>query len=121
MAAHWASGTTSLGLAIFPGLGKKGDTAYIFYHRVEELAATEQALPAQILGHALAHEIGHLLLDSNRHSDVGVMQAEWRSEQMELLSSGRFLFTGSQSRQMRAAVLMRQTETGALQAETTRH
>jgi hypothetical protein len=120
MAAHWASGTTSLGLAILPGAGKKGDLAYIFYHRVEELAATEDASAAQILGHAMAHEIGHLLLNSNRHSDVGIMQAEWRSEQMESLCSGRLLFTDIQARQMRAGVLVRQTKTGILQAQTTR-
>jgi hypothetical protein len=119
MAAHWASGTTSLGLAILPGAGKKGDMAYIFYHRVEELAATEEASPAQILGHAMAHEIGHLLLNSNRHSDVGIMEAEWHSEQIEWLRNGRLLFTLPQARQMRAAVLVRQRETGILQAETT--
>jgi len=121
MAAHLASGATSLGSAILPGAGKKGDMAYIFYHRVEELAATEEVSAAQVLGDAMAHEIGHLLLNSNTHTDVGIMQAEWHNEQMELLRNGRLLFTDIQARQMRAGVLAGQTETGILQSETTRN
>ena len=119
MAAHWASRTTSLGLAIIPGRGKKGDMAYVFYHRVEELAATGEASAGEILGHAMAHEVGHLLLNSNTHSDVGIMQPEWRDGQMGLLRSGRLLFTDIQARHMRAAVVVSERETGIVQAENT--
>jgi hypothetical protein len=96
MAARWALGKTCLGRSIIPGDGTKGVRAYVFYHRVEELAATEEASAAQILGHAMAHEIGHLLLNSNKHSDTGIMQALWRNEQMELLRSRLLLFTRAQ-------------------------
>ena len=30
-----------------------------------------------LLGRAIAHEIGHLLLDTNRHADNGLMRAGW--------------------------------------------
>jgi hypothetical protein len=120
MAAYWASRTTSLGLAVIPGEGKRGDRAYVFYHRVEEMAATGEASAGQILGHAMAHEIGHLLLNSTAHSGVGIMQAEWHKGQMRLLRSGWLLFTGMQSRQMRAEILARQVEGEILEAGTTR-
>jgi hypothetical protein len=120
MPAHWASGKTSLGFSIIPGGGKKGDTAYVFPHRVEEIAAAGRVSASQVLGHAMAHEIGHLLLNSNEHSDVGIMQADWCYEQTELLRNGRLWFTSAQSRRMRAEVLARQKASGLVQAGTAR-
>jgi hypothetical protein len=32
---------------------------------------------ATLLGRAIAHEIGHLLLASSRHAAVGLMRPEW--------------------------------------------
>jgi predicted Zn-dependent protease with MMP-like domain len=121
MAAYWASRTTSLGLAMIPGEGKRGERAYVFYHRVEEVAATGEASAGQILGHAMAHEIGHLLLNSTAHSGVGIMQAEWHKGQMQLLRNGWLLFTGMQSHKMRAEVLVRETEPQILQAANARN
>ena len=117
MAAHWALGVADVGFTILPGAGKTGTMAYIFYHRVEELAATGDASASQILGHAIVHEIGHLLLNTPRHSGAGIMQADWQFEQMQLLRRGWLLFTAAQARQLRAAVLERRREVGILQAE----
>jgi hypothetical protein len=121
MPAHWASGKTDLGFSIIPDDGKKGDTAYIFPHRAEEIAAAGRVSASQLLGHAMAHEIGHLLLNSNEHSDVGIMQAEWCYEQTELLRNGRLWFTSAQSRRMRAEVLARQKASGLVQGGTARN
>jgi hypothetical protein len=121
MEAHWVSGPDSLGFAILPGGGKTGTVAYIFYHRVEELAATGGASAVQILGHVMAHEIGHLLLNTSTHSDVGIMQAYWQAEQMQLLIRGWLLFTDGQTRQMRSGLLVRQREVSVFQAETNRN
>lgn len=110
MAARWASGEDSLGFAILPGAGKAGTMAYIFYDRVEKLASTGDASASQVLGHVMAHEIGHLLLNTPGHSDVGIMQAYWQAEQMQLLIKGWLLFTDGQTRQMRTGLLIRQRE-----------
>jgi hypothetical protein len=120
MAARWALGVADVGFAILPGTGRTGTMAYIFYHRVEELAATGDVSASQILGHAIAHEIGHLLLNTPRHSDVGIMQADWQFEQMQLLRRGWLLFTDEQAHQMRAGVLERRREVGILRAENSR-
>jgi hypothetical protein len=51
----------------------------MFYERIEGVARTVP-VPldvAQILGNALAHEIGHVLLSSVQHSASGIMKAVW--------------------------------------------
>ncbi len=107
MGVRLAPREISLGLSILPGGNKRGDIGYVFYHRVEELAQGERVSAGRILGHAMAHEIGHMLLNSSSHARVGVMQAEWRGPQMKYLREGRLLFTTEQARQLRAEVLRR--------------
>ena len=47
--------------------------AYIFTHRVEDLATHFQVGVARVLGKVIAHEVGHLLLPGNSHSSTGIM------------------------------------------------
>jgi len=85
------------------------------------LAGNGDASAGQILGHAMAHEIGHLLLNSSAHSPVGIMQGEWDKRELTHLQAGRLLFTSEQSHLMRAEVLARQTGIGISQATTTQN
>jgi hypothetical protein len=48
--------------------------AYVFRNRVVEEASRHQTVAAIILGRAMAHELGHLLLPPNSHSRHGIMQ-----------------------------------------------
>jgi hypothetical protein len=45
-----------------------------------------------ILGHAIAHELGHLLMPGQPHSNEGLMRAEWGYRQAEDAIGGRLLF-----------------------------
>jgi hypothetical protein len=81
-----------------------GLMAVIFYDRVEELAKGTVAGTGQILGHAVAHEIGHLLLGSISHSSSGLMSSPWRREDVKL---ARLLFTHQEAKKMRAEVIRR--------------
>jgi hypothetical protein len=57
-----------MGLA--PGTGPDRRLVYLFYSSVEGLARRQSwahLSTAQILGHAMAHEIGHLLLNQQSH------------------------------------------------------
>jgi hypothetical protein len=38
--------------------------------------------PGILLGRAIAHEVGHLLLGSGYHSERGVMRAEWPDQML---------------------------------------
>ena len=54
-----------------------------------------------ILGCAIAHELGHLLLGTNSHSDSGIMQSRWEPNQFRQLMIGNLVFTTEQSKLMR--------------------
>src|SRR5262249_10769 len=43
---------------------------------------------SDILGYAIAHEIGHLLLPPGSHSPAGIMRARWRGGDFELIATG---------------------------------
>ncbi len=69
----------SLGVAFRGNYGQPGQVAYIFHQRLEELVQKGgiRELKGRILGLAIAHEIGHLLLPTHSHSSTGIMRAEW--------------------------------------------
>ncbi len=88
---------------------KPGHLAYVFYHRVEEFvqARNLHEHKARILGLAVAHEIGHLLLPLHSHSSRGVMRATWDREDFELAARGNLDFTPKQAELIRSEVLRR--------------
>ena len=51
--------------------------ATIYVDRVERMAELSEADSAWLLGRAIAHELGHLLLATNAHSSSGLMRAYW--------------------------------------------
>jgi hypothetical protein len=97
----------ALGFSIPCPEGGSACIASILYHRVEDLARRENVSFSQVLGLAIAHEIGHLLLRSNAHSATGVMQARWRSKEVQRASQGLLLFSPEQAERIRADVLNR--------------
>jgi hypothetical protein len=49
--------------------------AYIYSHRIAELAARNQRRVGELLGWVIAHEVGHLALPGNGHSPSGIMRS----------------------------------------------
>ena len=60
-----------------------------------------------ILGCAIAHEIGHLLLGSNKHSVSGVMCARWEHKHVRQTLMGALLFSPGEAQRMQAEVRRR--------------
>lgn len=94
---------TSLGVA----LSESGVYATIYYPRVEAYAQEGIAIHSQILGHAIAHEMGHLLLGPVPHARFGIMRGEWKAEDMQNITMGTFLFSPHQSTLIRQAAMRR--------------
>jgi hypothetical protein len=46
-----------------------------------------------MLGHAMAHEIGHVLLGSTEHSPDGIMKARWSTTDYQKAAKGYMKFT----------------------------
>ena len=75
-------------------------------HPIEELG-THGYRADRIMGHAIAHEIAHVLIGP-RHSEEGIMRREWTSAELQRISWGLSLdFAKNQFTQLRNAVLRR--------------
>lgn len=79
----------------------------IFMNRVLQQSDSGGIHAEQVLGHAMAHEIGHLLLGVNSHSKSGIMVARWTKQEFSRMSRGDLLFRGEEAEQMRAEVQRR--------------
>ena len=84
-----------------------GCVANIFYARIVELARRGDTAPATVLGHVMAHEVGHLLLGPNSDSSRGIMCGEWSLDDLRLMNWHYLLFTPGQSAQLRGNLLRR--------------
>jgi len=71
--------------------------ATVFYHRVEELKGATGSATSQVLGAALAHELGHLLLGKGAHSRAGIMRCPWDTGELRAIHQGRLVFDRVQS------------------------
>jgi hypothetical protein len=102
----WSSqlGDSTFGVAFLSdeGVGVYSD---VFYPLVEKLHGDCDASPSRVLGHVMAHEIGHLLLGLRSHSALGIMQPRWQGEALRRIGMGTLLFTAEQARSMREKIL----------------
>jgi hypothetical protein len=52
---------------------------------------------SQLLGHVMAHEMGHLLLPYGAHSIAGLMRPAWDRSQVRAAAEGLLTFTPDQA------------------------
>jgi len=87
-----------------------GSLATVYVDRVADLAAAAQVALSAILGRAIAHEIGHLLLGTTAHADVGVMRRVWSPEVLRRGATGDWRFTPRDAAALRAAARRRSAQ-----------
>ena len=98
----------------------RGRVAYVFYDRVERIAQTHLNVAREpgtddmytviVLAHAMAHEMGHLLLPYG-HSPTGLMRAEWDAKDLRLAMNRQLNFTNEQAELIRGQLLARIADT----------
>jgi hypothetical protein len=99
----WTSGPDSLGMAL-----RGSRRSYIFYDRLKEIATIVKlvrdlrASLEVILGHAMAHELGHLLLHGKGPSSEGIMREQWDYGQWVEAYAERLLFRPEDAKSIRA-------------------
>jgi hypothetical protein len=76
----------------------------VFLEPVEELHTRFHVNLAPLLGDVVAHEIAHLLLGTNAHSDTGIMRPHWSEQDLVNASKGHLIFTQAQAQTMRKKV-----------------
>jgi hypothetical protein len=96
--------STLMGLA--PGEERERTEAFVFAQRAADLARQQtDAGLAEILGHALAHEIGHLF--NLTHCPQGIMHGDWDKHDLKEMAMGRLNFSPRQAEQIRAEAVRR--------------
>jgi hypothetical protein len=70
-------GANLMGTAIDGATDGSGRIAYIFADRIRQAAFQYIAKFDRGLGHAMAHEVGHLLLGGHSHAPTGLMTDYW--------------------------------------------
>ena len=80
---------------------RPGDSYAAVSYPMAQSVARELDVPlASVLGAAMAHEIGHLLLDSPAHSRTGIMSPRLDRRQFRQLESGELHFTEEEARRL---------------------
>jgi hypothetical protein len=110
---HLLEATEALGAAAGTPT-ERGRMAYVFYDRVERVARARLRTDRRtgihdvddviVLAHAMAHEIGHLLLPYG-HSATGLMRATWDNADLRRALHGQLNFTAQQAESIRARLL----------------
>ncbi len=81
-----------------------GRVTNVFYHRIEDLAKSKTCSKGEILGHAAAHELGHLLLGNLDHPSIGLMKARLEHKDLQSAARGDLLFTEEEAALIRRAI-----------------
>jgi hypothetical protein len=80
----------------------RGRVARLFFDRIDDLARLFHLEVSQVLGHVMAHEMGHLLLPYGSHTAAGLMKEGWDHQQALLAATGNLTFDSSQGALIRA-------------------
>ena len=107
--AGTSPGAFGVALTAKPGFGR---VAAVFHHRISELHRDSRVDAPLILGHILAHEIGHLMLGFNSHTERGIMAGNWDEDEMLMMKQGSIRFHEVQARRMRQQVEARMKADG---------
>ena len=81
-----------------------GSLANVYADRVGVMADAAGVGAAELLGKTIAHEIGHLLLGTNRHAPHGVMRASWSGADLRRNRATQWRFEGKEGEVMRKGI-----------------
>lgn len=91
-------GVDGRAMGVAPGTKeKRGTLAYAFYDRIKDVTRTIGANTGSILGHVIAHELGHLLLPYDAHAKAGLMRGGWDQNQAQKAAMGVLTFTSDEA------------------------
>jgi hypothetical protein len=94
-------GPATLGTAILPFQGD-GMVANVFPSRSEQVSTNRSLGRGVILGHLMAHELGHLLLGAGSHSRCGLMRNPWGKAELTWAAQGSLNFSSAEAERIRA-------------------
>jgi len=108
-------GRELLGYSYVDGAAGRGVLSAVFADRVLRMAAQVDHSDerGRLMGRAIAHEIGHLLLGSTTHSSGGLMRARWLLREVEQNLVRDWRFSDAEASSMRVNAAARSLSGGA--------
>jgi hypothetical protein len=100
-------GPVPLGYSLIDMRTGDGSLATIHPNRVAWLASASGIEFCLLLGRTIAHELGHLLLGSNDHRNVGLMRAVWSQDSLHRNAPADWTFTDADAAAIHAAIQLR--------------
>ena len=97
-----AAGDESLGTALVDPATGTGVLATVYVDRVERLAQGADGDLGALLGRAMAHEIGHLLMGRPAHARHGLMRPRWTRAEVTRNATADWGFDAPDVRAIRA-------------------
>ena len=97
----------TLGITPMTREGERCLQVEIFLDRVRSLALEGEVSIGTLLGHAISHEIGHILLRTSGHAARGLMRARWTREDLCRAAQGGLTFSRAEGQTIRAEVRAR--------------
>ena len=82
-----------LGFAVIDSDTHGAKMATVFHDQVDAVARRTGVARSELLGRALAHEVGHLLLGVRGHTRTGLMRAVWTDEELTRDRPSDWMFT----------------------------
>jgi hypothetical protein len=101
-----AGNLRSLGYSLVEPENGSGTLGTVFSDRVAWLAGTARSQPQTLMGRAMAHEIGHLLMGTNQHSKKGLMRAVWSTADLKRNRRQDWLFSAPDAARLRKSRLV---------------
>jgi hypothetical protein len=101
--APGADPTAELGFAPIDPSGRATVIATVYYDAVQRVASRTGLDARALLGRAIAHEVGHLLLRAPGHGRSGLMRPLWTDAELARDRPGDWAFSDEESRLLRAA------------------
>lgn len=98
----------SMGFSLVGTEGAAPFLATVYVDRADSVAKGAGIDTRQVLGLAMAHEIGHVLLNSNSHAPSGLMRADWSRHELRRKDPSAWTFAHAEAARVRSAALERQ-------------
>ena len=89
----------SMGFSLVGIAGAAPFLSTVYVDRVDSVARGAGIDPRRVLGLAIAHEIGHVLLNSNTHSPTGLMRADWSRNELRRKDAAAWHFLEAEAAQ----------------------
>jgi hypothetical protein len=86
---------------------KRSSFTTVYPDRVDKMAQGYGRDRGLLIGWAIGHELGHLLLGSTTHPDSGLMRARWSGRPMLAPTAQDWIFLPSEAQQLRDATFAR--------------